>query len=263
MLQGIYQLSDLNIFIGLAFIFIIMSVPVIFIVRRYVPIELRYRDNPVIGNISALISIIYGVLVGLMALYLINNISYTADAVQREANAVADIYRDTRLLKDPQRSQIQTTLKNYLERVINVEWTTMKNGLALDAVGRTTIESITDELVTYPAHSTAESLLLHDMLDGVKTLYDAREQRIHMSHAQLNSQIWLVILIGTFLIIIINYIYGINFYLHILTVSAVALMAASVIFLLLTLDRPFQGEFGIQPSAFQSVLSFIEIYEKN
>lgn len=258
MYSTLYQMPDSELFLGLIILFILISVPVIFLIRRYIPMELRYRNNSVIGNISSLISIIYGVLVGLMALFLINNIGYTADAVQREANAVADIYRDTLWLKDPTKTQIQTTLKKYLIQAINVEWPLMAKGVEMDVTGRYIIEDITNLMVNYNPISNAEALLLHDMLDGVKTLYDAREQRIHMSQFELNSQIWVVILIGTFLIIMINYIYGIDFYLHVITITAVALMAASMIFLLLTLDRPFQGEFAIPPSAFHSVLKFID-----
>jgi hypothetical protein len=55
----------------------------------------------------------------------------------------------------------------------------------------------------------------------------------------------------------INFLFGMNLYMHILTTSASALMASSIIFLLLTLDKPFQGEFVIEPDAFKALLTYI------
>jgi hypothetical protein len=92
-------IPDSDVFFVLSISLIVISILAIYAIKKLVPIEILYRDNPVIGNISALIGIIYGVLAGLTALYLINNINLTSDAVQREANALANIYRDTEWLE--------------------------------------------------------------------------------------------------------------------------------------------------------------------
>ena len=79
-----------------------------------------------------------------------------------------------------------------------------------------------------------------------------------MSFSALNSEVWVVILLGTILTIGINFLFGMNFYLHIFTAIAVGLMASSMLFLLVTLDRPFRGEFVIEPDSLAAVLQFIE-----
>lgn len=257
MVKDFYQMSDTHLFFILSCFAIVVSIIAVFIVRRFVPLELRYRDNPVIGNISGLISIIYGVLVGLTALYLINNISYTSDAVQREANAVADIYRDSKWLKEPARGKMQIQIKRYLNQVINVEWPAMQRGERVIVDDDSPIEVMAQELDIYGAASPSELLISRDMLESIRVLYDAREQRIHMSYAELSPEIWVVILIGTVLTIAINFLFGMNFYMHLLTVSAVALMAASMVYLVITLEKPFQGDFVVGPSAFQAILDTI------
>lgn len=256
-MEYIYHLSNIYLFILLNCIFIPISIIALYIVKRFIPLDIRYKDNSVIGDVSALISIIYGVLVGLTALYLINNNNYTADAVQREANAVANIYQDSKWLKNPTRNEIQTEVKKYIDIIINIEWALMNQGKA-DTSNNLIIENMTNALLHYKANGNFETLLLRDMIAEIKMLYDARQQRIHMSYAALSPEIWTVILIGTILTIMINYIFGMNFYLHIVTVSAVALMASSMLFLLITLDRPFEGDFVIEPDAFRSVLALIK-----
>lgn len=258
MLSRVFQLSDITLFFLLTVVLTLVSLVCIYLVKKNLHVELKSKNNTVIGNISSLISIIYGVLVGLMALFLLNNVSSTADAVLREANALADIYRDTKWLQDPARNNIQVQIKNYIIKVIDVEWPLMQKGEFIDSRGAALIENITNELVHYNTNTASEGLLIHDMLDEIKILYDARQQRIQMSYSQLNTEIWIVIIIGTLLIIFINYFYAINYMLHAIMISSVALMSSSMIFLLVTLDRPFQGEFVIEPNQFWMLLNAME-----
>jgi len=258
MFDTLYQISDTSVLTLLATIFIGVSIVAVLVVKRFIPLGLRYQDNPVIGNVSALIGIIYGVLAGLTALYLINNISYIDDAVQLEASTVGLIYTDSQRLKEPARAHIKTEIEKYLKEVIWVEWPLMKIGKDVTHNGGRIISHMADEIYYYHANTGHDDLVLQSLVQEIKTLYRAREQRIHKSFSSLSAEIWIVIFIGTILTLGVNYLFGINFYLHVLTISAVALMAASMIFLLVTLDRPFQGEFMIKPDAFQEVLVLIE-----
>jgi hypothetical protein len=239
-LDYLYTLNDIQLFILLSAILVILSVICVFLLHRVFPLKLKYRENPVVGNIGALIGIIYGVLIGLMALYLINNVSATEEIVQREANAVANLYRDSLGMAAPYQQNIQATLKEYLHHSINVEWPAMQNNKPVNN----------------------ESLLLRSMFDETKELYNAHAQRIRKSKTHLNIEVWLVILVGTLLTISINYLFKIEYRLHLLTLCASSLMAASMLFLIVTLDRPFQGEFAIKSTPFKSILTSIGNIEK-
>ena len=106
------------------------------------------------------------------------------DAVQREANATANIYRDSKWLQEPSRVQIQAEIKNYITEVINVEWPLMQKGKQIDdATGNIIIDRLTDDLVKYNGASNSELLLVHDMLDEIRDLYNARQQRINLSYS--------------------------------------------------------------------------------
>ena len=259
MFNSLFRMNDIALFILLNCASIIISFIAVFIVNRTIPLKKRYKDNTVIGSTAAVIAVIYGVLAGLAALYLINNNSYTSDAVLREANAAADIYRDSKVMEDSLRVNIQTEIKNYLIQAINVEWPLMEKGRKVyDDGGTDIINQLTKELMGYAGTSNTQLLLVHDMLDQIRALYDAREQRIQMSYSELSPELWVVILIGTILTLCINYLFGMNIYLHMVMVFAAALMTSSMIFLLITLDRPFQGQFIVGPDALRSVLAVID-----
>jgi hypothetical protein len=258
MIDFLYRLDVVTLFLVISLIFISISIFALIFFKRFLPQQFADQDNAVVGNVSNLISLIYGVLAGLTALYLINNISYAADAVQREANAVVDIYREATWLKQPMQNRIKNHLKQYINTVIEVEWPLMREGKMIDDHADFTIEEVDDALKEYDAKNQSEALLVRDMQQEIKALYDARQQRIQLSSASLNAEIWIVIMLGTILMVAINYFYTVNVYMHILCIIAVALMASAMSFLLLVLDRPFQGEFVIEPVAFKSVIHFID-----
>ncbi|MES2218484.1 MAG: hypothetical protein V4501_08725 [Pseudomonadota bacterium] len=257
MIDYLYQTSDFNLFLLLSFFFIFISACALFFIRWFFPLHLRYQENAVIGCTSALIIMIYGVLAGFATLYLINNNNLASDAVQREASAVADMYQVSQGLANPARTQIQADMKNYLDEVIKIEWPLMSVGKAINDVGSTLIGKVVNQLTHYTTSNSTETIVLTHMLGISKNLYDARQQRIQMSYTSLSNEIWVVILVGTILTLCVSYLFGVNFYLHFFIVIAAALMTSSIIFLLISLDKPFQGEFLVGPDMYQTVLTFL------
>ncbi len=258
MIDFLFHLPDLTIFLILSSITMGFSIIAILISKRFIFYRLKYRDNVTIGSISSLIGIMYGVLVGFMALYLIDNNDHASDAVLREASAVANVYRDSQWLKDPFPEQIRAQLEKYINKAITVEWPVMREGKDVDADGDYIIQNISNLMRGYSLSSDADKLITQDILIELKSLYNARHERISMSTSQLSPELWEVILIGTILLIGINYAFRVNFYLHLFAISAFSIMAASMLFLLVTLDRPFQGEFIVEPDALQAVMTFMK-----
>ncbi|MES2217802.1 MAG: hypothetical protein V4501_05275 [Pseudomonadota bacterium] len=250
----LFHMTDAELFTVLVILGIAISIIGVLVVKVLVPHEVRFKDNAVIGTVSGLIGLIYGVLVGISALYLINNLASASDAVQREANAVANLYRTSTLLNEPVRTQLETQLINYLNLVITKEWPKMRKNQNVGDTGDQLVDQMSVTLRGYPLVTPMDSIVIKDIMEEEKALYSAREERIAQSTEQLSAELWVVILIGTILAIGINFLYGMNIWLHLLSASAAALMASSMIFLLLTLDRPFQGEFVIEPDALQTVL---------
>jgi hypothetical protein len=253
--NALYSLSDLQVFIILVAITIALSLFAVFITKRYISHKLHYQDNATVGSISGLIGIIYGVLTGFICLYLINNQDHASYAVQAEADASANIYRSTGWLPQPAQANVANDLKNYLSLVINKEWPLMRDFKNADQGGDPIIKKMFDDLRTFIPATSSDSTNLQNLMTQINELYNARHQRLSLSSSQLSPELWEVILMGTILIIAINYAFKVNFTLHLYAVTAFSIMAASMIFLLVTLDRPFQGEFVVTPEPMKEVLT--------
>jgi hypothetical protein len=257
MIDYLYQTTDFKLFVTLSCFFIAVSITALFFIKWLFPLHLRYQENAVIGHTSALIGVIYGVIAGFATIHLINNNNYAMESVQREANAIANIYRDSQTLNEPTRTIMQTQIKDYLNQVLNKEWPLMNVGKSIPDMGDLILARIASDINHLSVQNTLQSQVLANMLEISNTIYNARHDRILSSYSSLSNELWVVIIIGTILTLCVSYLFGVNFYLHIFTVTTAALMTSSVIFLLISLDKPYQGQYSVGPEEYQAVATFI------
>ncbi len=254
----LYLLPDLYVFFILVLFTISISTLFIFINKYFIYEKLHYKDNPTISSFCSVIGIIYGVLMGFLCLYLINNQDHASQYVQNEANATANIYISSLWLPEPAKGKIQQDVKLYINEAINHEWPLMKQFKKIGYEGDRIILSIANDLKSIKAQTNTDVAQLRALLTSINELYNARHSRVDMSYNILPPELWEVILIGTILIIAINYAFRVNIYLHLFGTMTFAIMAASMLFLLVTLDTPFQGEFVVTPRALSDVLDLMQ-----
>ena len=235
------------------------SLLVVFINRIFKIYHLKYKDNTATAGVASMIGIIYGLLTGILCLYLLNNQDHAENAALNEGTAAANIYRESQWLKGPLQQQIKLDLKNYIIDVIQHEWPAMSQGNDID-VNQNAMRYFSGMSVTlmhYPIANQADYLIVNNLLQSMRDLFKARQERIELSHSQLSSEIWFVVFLSTALLIFMTHTLRLDFKLHVFSLTAMSIMAASVLFLLATLDRAFQGEFSVEPHALQDVLNLI------
>ncbi len=247
MFEFVYAYSDLTGFLFFCAVIIVFSISIIMVSRRFIFSRLAHDDNVITASVASLIGIIYGVLAGFIAVYLLGFNDHATAAVVDESNAVANIFRDSKWLNQPTQQHIQELLRLYVNNVIEIEWPEMSKGTSPHGNNHTYIDQISEQLHNYKIVTPSDNVIVADLTQEVKSLFNAREERIESSEATLSPEIWFVLILGTILIIVINYAFRVNFYLHLFTITVFSIMAASIFFLLVELDRPFQGEFAVSP----------------
>lgn len=254
MFEILYKLSDATIFILMSLSTIAFSLLFIVMNRIFKFYNLKYSDNTTTASIASLLGIVYGVLAGFLCLYLLNNQDQASNAAVDEGSAAFNIYHESKSLKQDYQESIQKSLKSYILNTINYEWPMMALGKWPDKNNDIFIGKMADQLIDYPIVNYSDAIVIYNIKQQINTLYKARQYRMSLINSQLSPGIWYVIILSTGLIIIINYAFRVNFKLHIFSLTAFSLMAASVLFLLVTLDRPFTGEFVIEPNVLRAVL---------
>lgn len=254
-IDSLYNMSDISLFALIFGISLLFSIPAVWAMDRFIPNSHRYKENQGIGYISATICVIFAVLAGFAALYVLNNFNQADRAAQTEADEAMAVYHHAEWVQEPTRTEIQRLVKNYFLAVIHHDWPLMAKG---EDVGNKTEEVINQMNATLHQHnetnSQEETYFRHQILKNIIQLRDAHAERMRTYLLVLRPHIWIVIVLGGFLTIAVNYFFGMNPALHYILTIFVSLIVSSVVFLLVALDHPFQGNFSVSSEAFEDYL---------
>ena len=91
-----------------------VSVAGTLMVRRLIKVEVLERHNEVAGFIYAVIGVVYAVLLGFAAVTVWEGYDKAQAAVEREADDLADLFRDAQTFPQDTRTQIENQIRNYV-----------------------------------------------------------------------------------------------------------------------------------------------------
>ena len=87
------------------------------------------RLNETLGEFLQYFGVMYGLLLGLLAVATYQNHTDVEKAVSSEASSLAALYRDVTAYPEPQRSELKTLLTEYTRYVIEEAWPLQRQGL--------------------------------------------------------------------------------------------------------------------------------------
>ena len=82
-----------------------------------------------VGFALSSFSVLYGLLVGLLAVAAYRNFSGVADIVDKEASSLGALYRDLEGYPEPTKGRLQNELRNYTRNVIDKSWPLQRQGI--------------------------------------------------------------------------------------------------------------------------------------
>src|SRR4249919_368721 len=112
------------VFVGLCWLGTILCRP--FVARR---VQDQTRLNEVLGDFLQYFGVIYGLLLGLLAVATYQNHTDVEKAVSSEASSLAALYRDVTAYPEPQRTELKNLLRDYTRYVIEEAWPLQRQGL--------------------------------------------------------------------------------------------------------------------------------------
>jgi hypothetical protein len=210
------------------------------------------RANEMVGLALTSYFVLFGLLLGLLAVATYQNYATVGDIVDNEASSLAALYREISSLPQPSRGQLQQRLREYTRYTIEEGWAQQRKG-------------------TVPKGEVVRSgLLIRSLLDFVpgnqkeEIIYeDALRQSVHrdeLSRARLSNVtiglptvLWWVVAVGAAINIVLIWILDMEIHVHMILGAALASILGLIIFLIAELDNPFRGQVSIGPSAIARV----------
>lgn len=221
------------------------------LVRRWV--HSRRPANEMVNAALNSFAVIYGILIGLIAVAVYQNYGAMGDLVSKEAASLSTLYRDVSGFPEPIRGRLQERLRAYATEVVDVSWPLLKKGI--EPKGETArITAFYNELMAFNPTDKRQELLFLETLRELNALSENRRARINNIATAIPPMLWWVVLVGGAFHVVLIWLFDMEKRVHIMLGGMLSAYIGLVTAFIAVMDRPFQGEFNQGPTAIQDVI---------
>ena len=256
MFYWIYDYPTLNIGALFAVVFIAATWLSIFFIRRFFHpwIHSEKRANDMVGFALSSFSVLYGLLVGLLAVAAYQNFSGVNDIVNKEASSLGALFRDLRGYPQPSRRALRDDLREYARNVIDRSWPLQQQGIVPTEESHLMTKFI-DDLLSFEPSKKSEEILHAEALRQLNSLVELRRSRLANVTTGIPAVFWWVVAIGAIISLILLAMLDMEIHIHLILGALVSLFLGLVIFLIAAMDNPFRGAVSVGPDAFVAIYS--------
>jgi FtsH-binding integral membrane protein len=225
------------------------------VVRRRVLPRLRVtaEDSDFTGAMMQSVMVFYGLAVALIAVSVWQTYSDVQKIVSEEATSLAALYRDVSSYPESIRPQLQDELREYTRYVIEEAWPLQQRG-KVPAGGVDRMNRFQTILVAFEPATESQKLLHGETLRAYNELIKARRARLDAVNTGLPLVLWTVVVVGGLIGLSASFFFKVeDARLHTTEVLLLAVFIALVMFMILSLDRPFRGDLGIRADSYQLI----------
>lgn len=261
----IYDLPTWQLALGIIGIYLVASVSGLLMSRRWVykTFSPSFESNEMTNGIFSGVGMLYGLLVGLVAVAAWGNYENVDDLVSKEASLITALYRDVSALQEPAKGLLQKDIQHYLNEVIEEEWPAHQNGITPD-LGVRILTTFHAKLAEYQPKNIGDQALFQESLAAFNRLAEARRLRVGCVENGIPAVFWLVIVIGGWLTLPLIYLFFTpKVMTHVMVTAIYGSFMGFMIFLLAAIDNPLRGEVSISPAPYQRVLEDLNMLDTN
>jgi len=250
----IYDYPSLCMGALFAFVFVAATCLIIVSFRPFLRpwIHRERHANDMVGFAFSGFSMLYGILVGLLAVAAYQNFSAVDDIVTNEASSLEALYRDLRAYPQPMRGRLQDELRDYTRYVIDQSWPEQKKGILPTEESQRVSEFIAG-LMAFKPSDKSEEITHAETLRQLNNFVQLRRVRLANVTRGIPAVLWWVVALGALIYILLIAMLDMELHVHLILGSTISVFLGVVIFLIATMDNPFRGEVSLGSGEFQAV----------
>jgi hypothetical protein len=204
-------------------------------------------SNDAAGAALNAVSLIYGIVLALIAVAAWNNYTAASDATEREAAALTNLYRVVQGYPEPARQRLETQVGTYVGSLLADEWPAVQRGQTSVRTGRA-LDALVRGWAAFEPGAERERLLHSSTWHELDAVLDARRSRLTAGQAGLPGPLWAVVLLGAVITIGSMHVLRMqNERAHLVLTVATGTVLGLVIFVIVVLDHPLWGKQGLGP----------------
>jgi hypothetical protein len=234
------------VFVGVCWIGIVLLSP------RLVPLVHHQPGlNEILGDYLQYFGVIYGLLLGLLAVATYQNHSDVEKAVANEASSLAALYRDVSAYPEPDRTDLKNAIREYTRSTIEDAWPLQRQGIDPWKVNRAA--PLHARLAAFEP-KTQSQVALHDAaLRQFNDFFQDRRNRIFSVTTGIPPIMWYTVAVGALINMLLIWLFNLRLGTHLLLGGVISFFTGTMICLIVLLDHPFRGAVGVSPHAFELI----------
>lgn len=254
MFYWIYDYPSLYMGILFSFVFAALMWVSIGLFRRFLRswFHKERGANDMVSFAFSNFFVLYGLLLGLLAVAAYQNFTTVSDIVTKEASSLASLYRDLRGYPEPLRTRLQDELRDYTRYVIDQSWPQQQKGIVGNE-GNHRITQFIDELVTFKPSDRREEIIHAEALRHVNDFLEIVRTRVGNVTVGIPTVMWWVVALGSIISIGLIAMMDMELNVHLILGSGLSAFLGSMIFLIAAMDNPFRGELSVGPEPLEAV----------
>lgn len=222
--------------------------------RRLAGSERFEPANAVTSQMFALAGILYAVLVAFVVVVVWEQFDEAKAATNSEANAIADLLRDSEALPAESRDVIRHRLIAYTEDVVDDEFARLHQGASIEQQSAQLSDIWSSYLDVRPVSQIQVSFLNED-ISKLDDLGSSRKTRITSSHSEIPVELWVLLIGGGATMLFFTYLFGTRHVaVHASSVALAGALLSFVLFLIFALEHPFVGQLSVPDDPYVQVL---------
>jgi protein-S-isoprenylcysteine O-methyltransferase Ste14 len=210
------------------------------------------RANEMVSLALSSYFVLFGLLLGLLAVATYQNYTNVGDIVEQEASSISALYRDFSAYPQPIRRQLQDALREYARYTIEEGWQQQRKGILPKGEPRRS-GLVAKTLLGFEPSSEAEKVIHAEALRQSSRRVELSRARMSSVALGLPAVLWWVLAFCALMNIVLIWVQDMEIHVHLILGAVLASMLGAVIFLIAELDNPFRGEVSIGPDSIARV----------
>ena len=194
------------------------------------------------------LGIVFGLLVVFTASQVWGDLDRAKRAVSAEASALRTVVLLTDDLPKDEAASLRALISQHIENAVSEEWPAMEQGRASLERPPAKLSEALQKTLTLPTTDDTQKIVQREIVSALNNAFEARRERIVISHSNVNSVKWIGLLVTGLCVLIATALTHLDNRRN--CGIALALFATGMAVSLLMIashSRPFTGEISIDP----------------
>lgn len=237
---------------------IVASIVLVALVRKVFAKDILARAHDITGNLLSVVGTLYAVLLGLVVVDALVRFEHAIDVVQKESNALADIFLLAERLPEVERDRLKGICKTYARQVVEDEWPLMETGHASMAARKTAF-ALTRSLDGFEPATESQKAVFPMILEQIRQLWDYRRERIGTAEFGIPAVEWFVLIAGAAVTVLFAGLFRAeSVSLQRFLTALTALLIGLNLYLVSLFGYPFSGELTVSSRPFAVDVAIFE-----